>query len=430
MGVFSTAKLDKKKVMLGLSGGVDSTAAVLLLQEQGYEVTGLYFDIMPEGAANGMKATANDKAAVAGGKKGASCGRETVVAGSADFAGGRQLAEAAARQLGIGFIYRNVAAAFEQTVIENFCQEYASGRTPNPCIVCNPGIKFQTLLDAADEAGAYYIATGHYADTYHDETSGIWYIKRAASERKDQSYMLYRLGQEAISRLLLPLRDIEDKEKVRALAREKSLQNAEAKDSQEICFIEADDHYKDFLARRGIMAKKGNFVDSAGTVLGEHQGILNYTIGQRKGLGIALGRPVFVTGIDGAENTVALGGNEELLRREVISAGNVLFGVSVDEFFWERRLKFQAEHPGDRGALSECAVDLKTAVRGTILEAAVQKAVTAKIRYAAKPAEAAIELLPGGRIKTVFAEPQRAVTPGQSIVFYIGDLVIGGGFIE
>lgn len=405
MGVLRAAKLDQKKVILGLSGGVDSTAAVLLLQEQGYEVIGLYFDVMPEGAGGGAASTSCDREAAACGDEGAfcgnageACGKEAAANGSTAFSGGRQLAEAAARQLGIDFIYRNVAEDFEQAVVENFCQEYARGRTPNPCIVCNPGIKFQTLLDAADEAGAYYIATGHYADTYHDEESGIWYIKRAASEKKDQSYMLYRLGQEAISRLLLPLNHIEDKETARALVREKRLKNAEAKDSQEICFIEAGDHYKDFLARRGITAKKGNFVDSAGAVLGEHQGILNYTIGQRKGLGIALGRPVFVTGIDGAENTVTLGDNEELLRREVISADNVLFGVAANEILRERNTKIQA--------------------------------VTAKIRYAAKPAEAVIELLPDGKIKTIFAEPQRAVTPGQSIVFYSGDLVVGGGFIE
>lgn len=399
MGVLRAAKLDKKKVILGLSGGVDSTAAVLLLQEQGYEVTGLYFDVLSERVAGGGAAsTSCGRKAMACGDEAESCGEGCAVSDGEALPSGRELAEAAARQLGIDFIYRNVAEAFEQTVIENFCGEYARGRTPNPCIVCNPGIKFQTLLDAADEAGAYYIATGHYADTYHDEESGIWYIKRAASEKKDQSYMLYRLGQEAISRLLLPLNHIEDKETTRALLREKRLKNAEAKDSQEICFIEAGDHYKDFLARQGITAKKGNFVDPAGTVLGEHQGILNYTIGQRKGLGIALGKPVFVTGIDGAENTVTLGDNEELLRREVISADNVLFGVAADEILRERNTKIQV--------------------------------VTAKIRYAAKPAEAVIELLPDGKIKTMFAEPQRAVTPGQSIVFYSGDLVIGGGFIE
>lgn len=342
--------LKKNKVVLGLSGGVDSTAAALLLQEKGYEVTALYFDI---------------------GK------------------GRYEAAETVAGQLGIDFIYSDVSELFDENVIGNFCREYMAGRTPNPCIICNPTVKFKTLLDAADRIGAYHIATGHYADTYHDRENDRWYIKRAANEKKDQSYMLYRLGREAISRLILPLNSIDDKEKVREMAREKAIVSADAKDSQEICFIDSDDNYKDFLERRGITASKGNFVDSEGNILGEHRGILNYTIGQRKGLGVALGKPAFVTEIDGKSNRVVLGCNEDLFSREVFSSENVL----------------------------SCEISEP-------LE------VTAKIRYAAKPAEARLQPLKDGRIKTVFKEPQRAATPGQSIVFYKDDLVIGGGFIE
>ena len=352
-------KLKKNKVVLGLSGGVDSTAAALLLQEKGYEVVGLFFDI---------------------GK------------------GGRERAETVAGQLGIEFIYKDVSKIFDELIVGNFCNEYACARTPNPCIVCNPLVKFKTFLDAADEVDAYYIATGHYADTYYDEASDLWFIKKAANERKDQSYMLYRLGQEAISRLILPLNEIDDKEKVRELAREKALVNAEAKDSQEICFIDADDNYKDFLRRRGITASKGDFIDSEGNVLGEHKGILDYTIGQRKGLGITLGKPAFVTKIDSANNQVTLGDNADLFNTEVYSSGNILLGEDIDLL-------------GDVGLVG-------------------MNNIKAKIRYAAKPAEADIELLDNGRIKTVFKEAQRAATPGQSIVFYNGDLVIGGGFID
>ncbi|MDO4545101.1 MAG: tRNA 2-thiouridine(34) synthase MnmA, partial [Bacillota bacterium] len=279
----------KSKVVLGLSGGVDSTAAALLLQEKGYEVIGLYFDVQA-------------------------------------WESGRKQAEQAARQLGIDFLYRDVSAEFESIVIDDFCREYSRGRTPNPCIVCNPSIKFRTLLEAADSIGAEHIATGHYADTFFDEESGLWYIKRAASEKKDQSYMLYRLGQETISRLLLPLNSMEDKEKVRDIAREKELANADARDSQEICFIDDSDDYKAFLSRRGVVSPAGDFVDRKGNKLGEHRGILSYTIGQRKGLGIALGKPVFVTKIDSEKNQVVLGENEELFTREVVSQDNILFG--------------------------------------------------------------------------------------------------------
>lgn len=355
-----------KKVVLGLSGGVDSTAAALLLKEKDYEVTGLYFDI--KSGVPGMDAE------------------------------GRLRAETAARELGIDFIYRDVSREFEAIVIENFCREYSCGRTPNPCIVCNPAIKFRTLTDAADEVGAYYIATGHYADTYYHEDDGRWYVKCAANREKDQSYMLYRLGQNIISRLLLPLNEIEDKEDVREIARSRALKNSEAKDSQEICFIDDDDNYKNFLCRRGYASIPGDFVDREGNVLGEHKGILNYTVGQRKGLGIALGKPVFVTKIEGDNNRVVLGTNEDLFSREVISGGNILYGEDVDA--------------GARKDFGEKMI------------------VSAKIRYASKPASAVIEMMADGRIKTLFNEPQRAATPGQSIVFYKDDFVIGGGFIE
>ena len=366
-----TKSKKNNKVILGLSGGVDSTAAALLLQEKGYEVTGMYFDIHPEGSQPQP---------------------------GSDAVSARERAFRAAEQLGIDFIYKNVADAFEKNVISDFCREYACGRTPNPCVVCNPSVKFAALLEAADETGAYYIATGHYADTYYDEASGLWYIKKAANEKKDQSYMLYRLGQEAVSRLLMPLNNIEDKENVRQIAREKAMINSEAKDSQEICFIEEGDSYKEFLRRRGVTASEGDFVDTDGNILGRHRGILDYTIGQRKGLGIALGKPAFVTAIDREKNQVVLGDNQELFHREVVSSGNILLGKLFSEYQGLGLIGFDD--------------------------------ITAKIRYAAKPAKARLELMKDGRLKTIFDEPQRAATPGQSIVFYDGDLVIGGGFID
>lgn len=394
--------MKKNKVVLGLSGGVDSTAAALILKEKGYEVTGLYFDVF---------------------------------GGSAKSEEGRAKAETAAEQLGIKFIYRDLSDEFREKVIGNFCSEYSCGRTPNPCIVCNPGVKFRVLLETADREGAQYIATGHYAGTYHDEATDTWFIRRAANEAKDQSYMLYRLGQEVVSRLLLPLNDVDDKEKIRDIARKNDMKNAEAKDSQEICFIEADDNYKDFLKRRGYETPEGDFVDAQGNVLGRHKGILNYTIGQRKGLGIALGKPAFVTAIDGVKDQVVLGDNADLFKTEVCSSGNVMFGVRTDAAS-EAGSSAAAETAG-----SACTAEDGGTVAGngggqvcqTIpneLKAWLGDGIRAKIRYAAKPAEASVTLLDDGRIMASFSEPQRAPTPGQSIVFYKGDLVIGGGFID
>ena len=376
-------KMKNKKVVLGLSGGVDSTTAALLLQEKGYEVIGLYFDAMGKG-------------------------REDA---------GAVRAEMAAKQLGIKFLYRDVSDIFREKVIGNFCSEYVCGRTPNPCIVCNPDVKFKTLLAAADEEGADWIATGHYAGTYQDPESEEWFIRRAKSEAKDQSYMLYRLGEDVISRLILPLNDAEDKEAVREIARKKALKNAEDKDSQEICFIEDGDNYKAFLRRNGCDLPKGDFVDADGNILGEHQGILHYTIGQRKGLGIALGKPAFVTGIDSEKNQVVLGDNQELFKTKVVSDGNILLGIDFSRLAQQEREARQAD--GESGEARSLGIIGFDDMSG----------ITAKIRYAAKPAAASLKLLPDGKILATFEEPQRAPTPGQSIVFYQDDLVLGGGFI-
>lgn len=404
---------NNKKVILGLSGGVDSTAAALLLQEKGYEVIGLYFDALGLDR-DGDYCSCGCEYEYRRGTGAGAAGEAVVVAHGGLSAGkltGRARAELAAKQLGIKLIYKDVSNAFNDIVIDNFCSEYMKGRTPNPCIICNPNVKFKVLLAVAEEEGASYIATGHYADTYYDEEEELWYIKRAANEKKDQSYMLYRLGQDVISRLILPLNDAEDKEQIRELARAKALKNADDKDSQEICFVDSDDNYKDYIRRRGFDTPKGKFVDRNGKVLGEHQGILNYTIGQRKGLGIALGKPAFVTDIDGENNQVVLGENADLFKTEVISSDNIICGVWLEQ--------------------SECAKGIDRFV-GSEVTTAVCKAggIKAKIRYAARPAEASIEILADGRVKAVFEEPQRAATPGQSIVFYRDNLVIGGGFID
>ena len=351
--------LDKKKVILGLSGGVDSTTAALLLQKQGYEVTGLYFDVTP--------------------------GNEE----------GKAAAAKAAEQIGIPFIYKNVNELFENTVIDNFCSEYLAGRTPNPCVYCNPNVKFKVLIDEADRIGAFYIATGHYAKTGENPDMG-WMIRCAESIRKDQSYMLYRLPSSTVERLLLPLENMADKEAAREIARENNMFNAETKDSQEICFIDDEMGYAAYIFDRGFKVKPGNFIDKEGNVLGKHKGVINYTIGQRKGLGITFGKPVYVTKLDAEKNTVTLGDHEDLFSHEVICSGSFFPATGGNE----------------------------------IPEFLKGKQLTGKIRYAAKPAECVIEQLKDGRIKAVFTEKQRAATPGQSVVFYYDDYAVGGGYID
>lgn len=345
---------NKNKVLLGLSGGVDSTAAALLLQEKGYEVIGYFFDV-----------TGKNKE-------------------------GREETEKLAEQLGIQLICEDVSKEFSEIVIDNFCSEYMAGRTPNPCIICNPTIKFKKLIETADRIGVHYIATGHYCRIAYDENTDKYFVRQGANTKKDQSYMLYRLGQDVLSRVIFPLGDFTDKDEIRQIARENALKNAEKKDSQEICFIEDDDYAK-YIGDLGYVSKPGNFVNSDGKILGTHKGILNYTIGQRKGLGIALGKPAFVTKIDCKTNQVTLGDNDDLFSNTV-ECGEAFFADGNPEFWTNKKL-------------------------------------TAKPRYSAKFSEVSIEV-DDKKITATFKEPQRAATPGQSIVFYHDDLVVGGGFIK
>lgn len=350
---------EEKRVLLGLSGGVDSTAAAFLLQRQGYQVTGLFFDVLGN--------------------------QERLI----------KRAQTAAEQLGISFIYRNVKEEFGERIIDDFCSSYLRGETPNPCVRCNPLLKFRILKQEADRIGAQYLATGHYARVQADE-KGITYLYRGKSERKDQSYMMYRLPQEILRRLILPLGETEEKEKVRSLLRGEGLSNAEAKDSQEICFI-PEGSYSDYLSANGYSSPPGTFIDSEGTVLGEHQGISHYTIGQRKGLGITFGKPMFVTDIDPQNNTVTLGEQSDLFQCCVTAKDCRFPGGEEEETMLPR------QYQGQR--------------------------VLAKIRYAAKPAPAVVRQNEDGKVEAIFDEAQRAPTPGQSMVFYLGDRCLGGGFI-
>jgi tRNA-specific 2-thiouridylase len=297
----------------------------------------------------------------------------------------RQVAD----QLGFPHYTLDLRPAFQELVIQNFVQEYLQGRTPNPCVVCNRHIKFGWLLAQARALGADFLATGHYARIQRDEKSQRFVILKGVDPRKDQSYFLYKLTQEQLSQVLFPL-GLFQKDKIRKIARDLGLNNADQPESQEICFIENND-YRDFLRKcAASLIKPGPFLDQQGEVLGQHQGLPFYTVGQRKGLGLALGHPMYVVRIDLEHNAVVLGNNDKLFSQRVWAENNNFFPFA------------QLEKP---------------------------VGVFAKIRSTAKPAAATIFPAPGQQVVVEFAEPQRAVTPGQAIVYYQGELVVGGGTI-
>ena len=339
-----------KKVAIGLSGGVDSSAAALLLLEQGYDVTGVILRLKPENYAD------------------------------SDIADAQRIADC----LGIELHILDRREYFRENVIEPFVAEYLAARTPNPCVECNAAVKFGAMLDYALEIGCDSIATGHYAKI--EEKDGRYLLRRSESA-KDQSYFLYRLNQLQLSRAIFPLEGM-DKEEIRLKAEKAGLPVARKSDSQEICFV-PDDDYIAYLTSLGITSPKGSFIDKDGNILGVHNGIINYTIGQRKGLG-AFGKPMFVTGMNAENNTVTIGEN----------------GSQYSIGFVADKLNFIAFDKPE--ALFRANV---------------------KIRFKAKEQPALITPNGDGTVTVVFDEPQRSVTPGQSAVFYDGDIVLGGGRI-
>ena len=348
-------------ILVGMSGGVDSSVAALILQRQGCAVTGVTLRLR-------------------GGRLAASTGAGV----QRDIDDARRVCEA----LGIEHRVLDLTDAFCRCVVDEFAAEYLAGRTPNPCVTCNRTIKFGAMLDYALENGMDGVATGHYARREFDAAAGRWALYRADS-LKDQSYVLYGLSQEQLARVRFPLWGY-GKEEVRALAREASLPVADKGDSMETCFVPDSGHAAFIEWYTGAAMQPGDFVDESGHVLGRHQGIGRYTIGQRKGLGVALGRPMYVVGIDASTNTVILGEEGRQLA-DTLTAGPVNY-VSI----------------------APPAAPLR---------------VQAKIRYQAPAAPATLTPLPGGMARVAFDAPQRSVTPGQSVVFYDGDKLLGGGCI-
>ena len=355
-----------KKVVVGMSGGVDSSVAAFLVKEEGYEVIGVTMQIWQE----------EDDQTVE--ENGGCCGLSAV-----------EDARRVAGTLGIPYYVMNFRREFKEHVIDYFVQEYLNGRTPNPCIACNRFVKWEALLDRSLKIGADYIATGHYARV-EQLPNGRFAIRNSVTAAKDQTYALYNLTQEQLSRTLMPVGD-HTKEEIREIAERIGLPVAQKKDSMEICFI-PDHDYAAFIEKTAKrVPPAGNFVDQDGTILGRHRGITHYTVGQRKGLNLSMGRPVFVTEIRPETNEVVIGDE-----RQVFSDSLVCSNVN-----W-------------------MAVD---GLHGEEMEAVV------KIRYSHKGAPCRLRELPDGRVECRFETPQRAVTPGQAAVFYQEDHVVGGGTI-
>ena len=344
----------KKKILLGMSGGVDSSVSAVLLQEQGYDVIGAT-----------MKMWEDTEKAIEDAKK-------------------------VCNKLEIEHHVIDCTEKFRCHVINKFISEYENAKTPNPCIECNRYLKFGAFYEKAKELGCEYIATGHYAKTEYSEKYKRYVLKKSDEEKKDQTYFLYYIPKEEIEFIIFPLQNRASKEETRKIAERNNLEVAQKKDSQEICFIPDNDYQKFLQKYSSQKPKEGNIVLKDGTVLGKHKGLINYTIGQRKGLGISYKEPLYVIKLDIQKNQVIVGTEQDLYSKELIA----------DEINWL--------------AIDQLKEPLK---------------LKAKVRYRAKEAECTVYPIENEQVKVIFDEPQRAITPGQSVVFYDEDIVVGGGKI-
>ena len=350
--------MENKKVLLGMSGGVDSSVSALLLKKEGYDVIGTTLELFAGSSC---------------------CNIETYID-----------AKNVCNSIGIPHFTYNCKEQFKNHVINDFINCYSNCKTPNPCIECNKYMKFGYMWDKAKELGCNYIATGHYAKTEYSEKYNRWVLKKSKAGRKDQSYVLWNIPKELIEHVLFPLADFEDKEQIREIARENKLKVANKPDSEDICFV-PDGNYKKFLENNSdIKPKKGNIVTTKGKILGKHNGLYNYTIGQRKGLGISYKEPLFVVGFNKEKNEVIVGVKDEIYKKEMyVTDINLLLFDEIKE-----KMK-----------------------------------VNVKTRYSSKEETATIQMIDNNTMKVEFENPVARITPGQSAVFYLEDIVVGGGKI-
>ena len=350
--------MQNKKVLLGMSGGVDSSVSALLLKKEGYDVIGTTLELFAGSSC---------------------CNIETYID-----------AKNVCNSIGIPHFTYNCKEQFKNHVINDFINCYSNCKTPNPCIECNKYMKFGYMWDKAKKLGCNYIATGHYAKTEYSEKYNRWVLKKSKAGRKDQSYVLWNIPKELIEHVLFPLADFEDKEQIREIARENNLKVANKPDSEDICFV-PDGNYKKFLENNSdIKPKKGNIVTTKGEILGKHNGLYNYTIGQRKGLGISYKEPLFVVGFNKEKNEVIVGVKDEIYKKEMyVTDINLLLFDEIKE-----KMK-----------------------------------VNVKTRYSSKEETATIQMIDNNTMKVEFENPVARITPGQSAVFYLDDIVVGGGKI-
>lgn len=346
----------KEKVIVGMSGGVDSSVTAYLLKNKNYEVVGVTLDIWQDDKDKTRENAIND-------------------------------AKKICEKLNIPHYIYDVKKDFKINVINPFVNDYIEAKTPNPCVRCNRYLKLEGLIKCANELNIKYVATGHYAKVEKNE-QGRYYVRKSSTLKKDQSYMLYDLTQEQLSRLIMPLGDY-TKDEIRSVAKEQKFENAEKKDSQDICFIQGKDYVKYIENNYNYKSRIGNFIDKKGKILGQHKGIINYTIGQRRGLNVSYKYPLYVIKIDKEKNSVILGSQEELLNNVLIC--NKINYMLID-------------------GLQDCME------------------VFAKIRYKANDELAIIEKINEDRIKVSFKEKVKGITPGQAVVFYdkLGRLIAGG----